>query len=246
MGNLPRNGQGISAGSEVASGERKKGVAIKPTSVLPRDAAHVGLKIDGARADLGSVSLTSLILMAYKVEPFQLTGPDWMATTRFDILAKLPEGATKDQVPEMLRALLADRFQLRLRREPREQQVYALVPGRDGAKLKQTPLDFVVADTPFPNGRGGQSVLSVMQPTPPAGWQTISSVNGHLVYETKKVAMPEFARFLGRYTDNPVVDLTGLSGFYEVTLDVPSVGGRLAAQRFASRRGPMSPPDNEN
>src|SRR5881394_244516 len=66
---------------------------------------HVGMKIDAGKVDIGYLSLRELIPMAYDVKPFQLTGPDWLSAQRFDILAKLPEGATKEQVPAMLRAL---------------------------------------------------------------------------------------------------------------------------------------------
>jgi uncharacterized protein (TIGR03435 family) len=121
----------------------------------------------------------------------------------------------------MLQALLAERFKLAIRREPREQQVYALIPGKDGPKLKETPADFVVGGGPFEGGRGNRAIMAVIQPLPPGGWQTISSVDGRNLYESKKLSMAEFARFLRRYTDSPVVDLTGLSGYYELTLEVP-------------------------
>src|ERR1035437_6542153 len=81
---------------------------------------HVGMKVDAARVDIGYLSLADLIAMAYKVKPFQITGPDWMSAQRFDILAKMPEGATKDDVPVMLQALLAERFKLTLHRENKE------------------------------------------------------------------------------------------------------------------------------
>jgi uncharacterized protein (TIGR03435 family) len=192
--------------------------AIKPAAP---QAVHVGTTIDGTRLDMGFFSLTALIVTAYKVEADEITGPDWMATTRFDILARLPEGATKEQVPVMLQALLAKRFKLAIRRESREHQVYALVPGKDGPKLKETPADFVVGSGPFEGGRGNRTIRAVIQPLPPGGWQTISFVDGRTLYESRKLSMAEFARFLRRYTDTPVVDLTGLSGFYELALEVP-------------------------
>jgi len=46
--------------------------------------------------------------VAYRIKDYQVSGPDWLAGARFDIVAKLPEGATRDQAPEMLQALLAD------------------------------------------------------------------------------------------------------------------------------------------
>jgi hypothetical protein len=84
--------------------------AIKPVTLRSADPSRAGLHVEGARVDLGMMSLTTLILLAYKVEPFQITGPDFPPLTRFDIQAKMPAGATKAQVPEMLQALLAERF----------------------------------------------------------------------------------------------------------------------------------------
>ena len=99
---------------------------------------HVGMNVDAARVDIGFMSLADLIPIAFKVKPYQVSGPDWMNVQRFDILAKLPEGATKEQVPEMLQALLAERFQLKVHRENRDQSVYALVVAKGGSKLKES------------------------------------------------------------------------------------------------------------
>jgi uncharacterized protein (TIGR03435 family) len=209
--------------------------AIKPAAP---QAVHVGTTIAGTRLDMGFFSLTALLVTAYKVEAYQITGPDWMATTRFDILARMPEGATKEQVPEMLQALLAERFKLAIRRESREEQVYALVAGKDGPKLKETPAGFVVGSGPFEGGRGNRATRAVIQPLPPGGWQTISFVDGRNLYESKKLSMVEFARFLRRYTDTPVVDLTGLSGFYEVALEVPpTAANRRRPEALAAADG---------
>src|SRR5579862_2460535 len=58
------------------------------------------LRVDGSRVDIGFMSLHRLILMAYRIKPYQLTGPEWMKSEKFDIVAKIPEGVRKDQVPE--------------------------------------------------------------------------------------------------------------------------------------------------
>src|SRR5947209_15801513 len=57
---------------------------------------HVGMNVDQARVDIGFLSLADLIQTAYKVKRYQVSGPDWMGQQRFDILAKMPEGATKE------------------------------------------------------------------------------------------------------------------------------------------------------
>src|ERR1700722_1662092 len=73
----------------------------------------VGLRMDGSQAHFGSLSLRDYIAMAYGVTAGRVSGPDWIASERFDISAKLPEGGTRDQIPEMLQSLLAERFQLK-------------------------------------------------------------------------------------------------------------------------------------
>lgn len=104
---------------------------------------HLGVKIDDARADYGGMSIEGLIAYAYRVKTYQITGPDYIKSERFDILAKLPEGATKDQGPEMMQALLASRFKLVLHRESKEFPVYAMVAGKNGVKLTPKPDDYV-------------------------------------------------------------------------------------------------------
>src|SRR5215831_5458035 len=70
--------------------------SIKPSAPLDMPAvrdgrAHIGTKIDAARVDRGTVSLLRLICAAYQVKPYQVKGPDWLATTTFDIQAKIPD-----------------------------------------------------------------------------------------------------------------------------------------------------------
>lgn len=60
-----------------------------------------------------------------------------MATTRFDILAKMPEGASKDDAPAMLQTLLKDRLKLIAHRATEEQPVLALVNGKNGRSLNR-------------------------------------------------------------------------------------------------------------
>ena len=92
----------------------------------------IGPHVDQARAEYTYVSLKELIILAYKVKPYQVTGPDWMASQRFDIVAKMPEGASKDDAPKMLQTLLEERFKLAVHRDSREHPVLALVLAREG------------------------------------------------------------------------------------------------------------------
>src|SRR5207247_1621786 len=77
----------------------------------------------------------------YRLKPYQVIAPDWVGTEHYDIAGKLPAGATRDQVPEMVQALLEDRFKLQIHRENRDFPVYALIQGKNGIKLKESPVD---------------------------------------------------------------------------------------------------------
>ena len=92
---------------------------------------NIGLHLDGSQARIASFTFKDYVAMAYRVKAYQISGPDWTGTDRFDLNAKLPAGATSDQIPEMLQALLADRFQLKFHREKKELPVYALVLGKE-------------------------------------------------------------------------------------------------------------------
>ena len=80
-------------------------------------------------------------MTAYDVKPYQVSGPDWLDTERYDIAAKVPAGATKEQVNAMWQSLLAERFGVTLHHESKEFQVEELVIGRGGHKLKESAED---------------------------------------------------------------------------------------------------------
>ena len=103
----------------------------------------IGRNVDSRRAEYLYLDLKSLMTYAYGVKPYQITGPDWMATERFDIVAKMPEGSRKEDAPKMLQTLLEERFKLTTHRASAEHPVLALVAGKGGPKLKasvETPV----------------------------------------------------------------------------------------------------------
>ena len=110
----------------------------------------VGANIDALRAEYLYLDLKSLMTYAYGVKPYQITGPDWMSTARFDIVAKMPEGAKKDDAPKMLQTLLEERFKLTVHRTSAEHPVLALVAGKGGPKLKASAEKPVAIDESAP------------------------------------------------------------------------------------------------
>ena len=198
---------------------------------------RIGMNIDAARVDIGFMSLADIIPIAFAVKPYQVSGPNWMKENRFDILAKMPEGATKEQVPLMLQALLADRFKLVAHRESQDHPIYALVVGKNGPKLKDSVPD---ADAPpveaSPQASNGGAPLINM----PEGQVRVSAggkgavlsggsmgttritmgPNGAMHLESAKMTMQAFADFLTRFMDRPVIDMTELKGTYQIGLDL--------------------------
>ena len=86
-----------------------------------------------------------------------------MSAERFDIVATCRKDATKDDVPQMLQALLAERFGLKVHRESKEQSVYALIVGKGGMKMKEA-----VPEAPC---GGGCSRRSRKRGEYDSGWQ---------------------------------------------------------------------------
>ncbi len=204
---------------------------------------HAGLSVDGTRVDIGFLTLADMIAAAYKVKPHQVSGPGWMAADRWDILAKMPEGATKDDLPQMLQALLAERFKLTIRKESREQSVYALVVAKGGPKLKESSADEVkppeMTGQTMTMGSGSSQVKMgqtrdgmVVSGGGMAGNVKMSMQSGGMRMEATKMAMPVFVEMLARFVDRPVVDETGLKGNYDLAIDL-SMEDLMAVARAA-------------
>jgi uncharacterized protein (TIGR03435 family) len=228
--------------------------SIKPAEPLSAERMmagqqHISVNVDAARVDFSDVSLAELIRAAYRVKLYQISGPDWMITSRFDVVAKLPEGAKADQVPEMMQTLLVDRFHLVLHNASKEMPVYALVIGKDGMKMKESAPDdgtdgAAAAGAPA-NGSGGRpGGISPMSTSGPNGSSTMSAGPNGLHVSLKNMTIASMLDWLSRFTDRPVVDQTGLTGRYDLELDA-SRDEMLNAARSAGmmvdgggRRGP--------
>ena len=122
-------------------GQEFEVASIKPSAPGGQGQATAGLHIDGAMARYTALSLKLYLGMAYDLKNYQISAPDWMASVRWDITAKLPDGSDLKQIPAMLQALLRDRFQMKMHRETKELPVYALIAGKGGLNLKESPAD---------------------------------------------------------------------------------------------------------
>ena len=229
-------------------------VSIKPVDMpTPAQIAsgkiHAGMKIDAARVDIGLVSLMELICKAYDVKPYQVQGPEWMKgplnVQRFDVMAKMPPGATKDQVPQMLQAMLAERFGLVIHKDKKEQSVLALIVDKGGPKIKESaPL----APPPPPEAGGptaassGSSEVTVKQSgtggvvTDGEGLQQkVSVADGKIHYDITGMTMAKFVESgVTPFVDKPVVDLTELKGRYDIVMDIPMAEVMAVARKMGA------------
>ena len=189
--------------------------SVKKSAPAVAGQVNIGVHIDSAMVRYSTLPMRSYIRMAYRVSDYQVLGPDWLATENFDIAAKLPEGATRAQLPEMIQSLLAERFKLVLHRDKKEFPVYALVVAKNGPKLKESPPDSspganTTVDVNVTAGRGG-GVIDM------GNGSTIGYGRDRL--EAKKVTLSALAVAVERLLDRPVVDMTGIAGTYDFSLE---------------------------
>lgn len=190
--------------------------------------------------------------------------PDWMkesSSLKFDIVARIPKDATNAQVPEMFQALLRDRFKLSTRRGTHDETVQALLADSGGLKLKpaspQTlaPLpDLSVPCLPLVEGcvhriinSGGEQIIEIAV-SPGVRSYTSSNIRaalrkdppggvGSIRMEAPNTTLAGLASLASMLpTDQPkIVDMTGLTGRYDVVLEIP-----VDVRGSNNRLGPLS------
>ncbi len=183
--------------------------SIKPSAPQPMGQMRIGMSTDAGMLRYSNVSLRDCIRLAYRVKEFQVEGPDWINNTRFDIVAKLPAGSTEDQVPEMLQALLTERFKLTFHRETKEHAIFALVAGKGGAKLK--PAEVSVGDGASAGRGPGKSA-------PPRNGMMVQVDDGGAHLKAPSATLANLAEMLSRFSERPVVDMTEIKGQYDFDL----------------------------
>lgn len=186
--------------------------SIKPNSIGVRTGVRIGccLVQPGGTVSATAATLKNMMEWAYGVQDYQISGgPTWLDSTRYDIIAKLehavdlhPTMDNRDYFRQMVQGLLADRFKLALRRETKELPIYALVVAKNGAKLRALEKPQNATDT------------------------RLHGEKGRLIAE--KVTMGLLAQeVLSNVLGRPVIDKTGLAGYYDFKLEwAPDEGVR--------------------
>jgi uncharacterized protein (TIGR03435 family) len=205
--------------------------SVKPSAPLANGAIRIMVRGGPGTSDPGQItyqgrSLKDLISSAYGVKSFQVSGPGWLDTERFDIAAKIPDGTTKEQFNVMMQNLLAERFKLALHRETKDFPLYELTIAKNGPKLKPSTGDPSAADSgppagPPPIGKDGLPQLPAGRP----GLMMNFMPGGHRRLMAVVQPVSALADMLSNLMDGPVIDKTGLTGKFDFTLEfVPEPG----------------------
>jgi len=232
--------------------------SIKPAAPMQPGRMMMGSRGGPGTADPGhltynNLSLKNMLVNAFGVKGYQISGPAWLDSERFDLVAKIPQGATKDQVKIMMQNLLKERFHLEVHHDTKELPMYALVVGKGGPKMKESPEDPPASVTGGPSDSApkppdGPPALGKVSVGPdgtiklPPGFgpkegcimmMMMSPAGPKSHMQCSKQTMAKLAEQLSNQMDRPVNDTTGLTGKYDFNLDfLPD----------ESRMGPMMMP----
>lgn len=176
---------------------------LMPPLVFDVASIHASQGAEGSRREniqaspgslnMRNVSLKSSIRWAYRVMEYQVTGPDWLGFERYDIVAKANGPASEDQLRLMLQALLADRFKLTLHRETKDLQAYVMVAAKSGIKFHESQE---------------------------SGEPAIERDKSMTAVRFKRIPASQVVEMLSNVLHAPVINNTGLTGYYDATIDV--------------------------
>jgi uncharacterized protein (TIGR03435 family) len=198
------------------------------------------VRIDGAQVRCAYLTLKDYIGIAYRVKLYQVAGPDWIASDRFDIAATLPAGTPTTQFPEMLQGLLEQRFKIKMHRDKKDFPVYVLEVARNGFKMQESAPDPDTAQAGAPvnvSGSGSAQGISVNL------GRGSSYTFANNKFQAKRLTMTLLAASMERFLDRPIVDLTELKGIYDFTLDVTPEDYRTMLIQSGISAGLSFPPE---
>jgi uncharacterized protein (TIGR03435 family) len=219
-------GMALGQSQPVTAPQRFEAASIKPATQGGRARMEGGPgSSDPIRIHYSNISLRYLVMAAYRVGGFQLSAPAWLDAKTFELDAKLPRGATRAQLGEMLQGLLTERFHLAFHRERRVMSGYSLIVAKNGPKLteaaERTSNDSADDFDPLPpappneletDGEGYPVV------PPREGSWLVALRSGRARTHQLSASMQDLAALLSKQLSRPVTDATGLKGRYEFTL----------------------------
>jgi uncharacterized protein (TIGR03435 family) len=180
--------------------------SVKLSADQQRQMGATGLPPAIARGKQGAIIYTHVILIgvlarAYSVTPSEIVGPSWLYEKFYDIVAKAPDGATAEQVPEMLQNLLALRFRMRVHWDTQQKGGYALVTGKKSLKLTRS-----VSNPEDATNRR----------------ESISTSSGQTQLDFREITLEYLAKSLTSLLGRPVANMTGIQGVFDIKIECAS------------------------
>lgn len=211
-------------------------------SVKPSDPAdkftRYGVRLDGV--SLGNLPLHEIVSLAYDIprgsRRWRLIGGDeTLLAASFTINAKSSGPATPAELRAMLRALLADRFSLRIRPEVREIPVLALTRVRTD-RLGRSLEPSSVTCNPFrTDSIAALSAIATSKQTGIANCPTERPLSTSGVFVNSGIGpMSALATSLAGMLASPVIDATGLEATFHWKLEY-----QFAGPDNGDRRAPL-------
>ncbi len=199
---------------DVASIRSSQGPA--PTGEFRGHGPRESIKVSPDSVTMRNVSLRSCIRWAYRVDDYQVSGPDAIVVPRFDIAAKAATAASEDQLRAMMQTMLADRFKLSLHRVTKEQSGFALVVGKGGPKFQESKEE------------GDSSLDPDMQ---------------RMQVAIRRTPVSQLVELLSNLFRAPIIDETGLKGKYDITINVAKYMSEIGGHGGGERAAGDTPPD---
>jgi uncharacterized protein (TIGR03435 family) len=159
-----------------------------------------------------NVRLNSALKWAYRLQDYQISGPVWLKSERYDIFAKMGTPVPEEELRRRLQNLLADRFKLKCHSETKVLPAFVLVVAKDGPKLEKSI------------GDGESSITAAGKPQPGFTLRVLNT------------SIPQLADRISGSMGATVVDMTGLKDRYNFTLDISRYipGGSLNPEDMAT------------
>ena len=196
---------------------------VKPSKEIGFSFAGGPGTSDPGQITYTNITLRDLVVQAYSLQPYQFQGAAWLQSGRFTVVAKVPAGASREDLRVMLQRLLAERFKLAVHRETHEGRNYRLVVDKGGSKLQPptggTPEESATLSF---DGNGAPRIPgdALGRPVTLAGKHLVLMFgSGMVMIMAHSQPMSELAGALNRLLDGPLSDATGLAGVYDFTLN---------------------------
>ena len=167
-----------------------------------------------------SCTLATLIAKAFDLRNYQFPGRTSLGDNTFEVMARVPAGATEEDFLAMLQNLLKDRFGLAYHYKEKNMRGYHLVTARNGSKLKESTENAKppAADDPIHQRQSGNAYQHGSGPGEGHTRNGLVILNGSATFRGDHQTTVDLARLLSDQLSLPVEDRTGLPGKYDISL----------------------------